>query len=58
MSVLVGNHQLIGAARIKRVSVPNGDHQALGSCRSHGSEGPIYEDIYKGIHDDENNVCL
>ena len=34
VSVLIGNHQLIGAAQIKRVSVPNGEHRA----RSHGSE--------------------
>ena len=37
-SVLIGNHQLAGAAQIKRVSVPNGDHRVPGIHRSHGSE--------------------
>ena len=36
--VLIGNHQLVGAGRNKRVSVPNGDQRSLGSHRSHGSE--------------------
>ena len=36
--VLTGSHHLIGTARIKRVSVPNGDHRAPGTHRSHGSE--------------------
>ena len=38
MSFLSGNHQLLGTAKIKRVSVPNGDHRVSGSHRSHGSE--------------------
>ena len=38
VSALFGNHQLIGTAQIKRESVPNGDHRAPGSHRSHGSE--------------------
>ena len=27
VSVLIGDHQLIGAAQIKRVNDPNGDHR-------------------------------
>ena len=38
VSVLMGNHQPIGAAQTKRVSVLDGDHQVPGSRRSHGSE--------------------
>ena len=38
VSVLFGKHQLIGAARIQRVIVPNGDHRVLGRHYSHGSE--------------------
>ena len=32
------DHQLMGVAQIKRVSIPNGDHQVPGKHRSHGSE--------------------
>ena len=53
MSVLIGKRQLIGAARINRESVPNGDHRVPGSHRSHGmavkNEYLTYEDTYKGI---------
>ena len=72
VSVPIGNHQptgvahtqlvcvpigsqLIGTAQMKRARLRHGNHQ------SHGSEENeyiIYEDIYKDIHDDENNVCL
>ena len=38
LSVLIGNHQLIGAARIERAAVLKGDHRALGSHRSLDSE--------------------
>ena len=38
MSFLIGNHQPIGAAQTKRVSVLDGDHQVPGSRRSNGSE--------------------
>ena len=38
VSVLIGNHQLIRAARTKRVSVLNGDHRVPGSRRCHDSE--------------------
>ena len=58
VSVLIGNHQPIGAARTKRVNVLDGDHRVPGSRRSHGSEGPHLRGHYKGIHDDENNVSL
>ena len=59
VSVLIGSHQLIGATRIKRVSVPNGDHRAPGTfLAAVKNEYLIFKDIYKGIHDDENNVCL
>ena len=49
MSVLIGKHQLIGGAQIQRVNVPNGDHRVPGRYLT-------YENTYKGIHDDENNV--
>ena len=53
VSVLIGKHQPIGTAQIKRVSgIP-------GSRRSNGSEEQkdlIHENIYKGIHDDGGNV--
>ena len=60
VSFLIGNHQPIGAAQTKRVSVLDGDHQVPGSRRSNGSEDEdlIHENNYKGIHDDEKNVCL
>ena len=38
MSVLIGNHKLIGADEIQRVNVQNGDHRVPGSHGSHGSE--------------------
>ena len=38
VSVLVGKHQLIGTAQIKRVSVLNGDYRVPGSHRSHDRE--------------------
>ena len=50
VSALIGNHQLAGTAE-KRVSVPNGD-------RNGSEEDLIFENISKGIHDDEKNVCL
>ena len=36
MSVMIRYRQLVGTARIKRVSVPNGDHRAPGTHHSHG----------------------
>ena len=36
--VLIGNHQLIGAAQIHRVNDPNGNHLFSGSHHSHGSD--------------------
>ena len=51
MSVQTGINNLIGAAQIQRVNDPNGDHGVPGSHHA-------YEDIFKGIHDDENNVYL
>ena len=56
-SVLIGSHQPIGTAQTKGVSVRHGDHQAHGSHISLGSEF-IFIDLYKGIHDDENNLWL
>ena len=56
-SVLIGNHQPIGTAQTKGVSVRHGDHQAHGSHISLGKE-VIFIDLYKGIHDDENNLWL
>ena len=38
MSVLIGNHKLIGAAQTHRVYDPNGDHQVLDSHHSHDRE--------------------
>ena len=38
VSALIGKPQLIGAAQIQRVNVPNGDHRVPGSHHSHGSE--------------------
>ena len=40
VSLLIGNHQPIGAARTKRVIGLDGDHRVPGSRRSYGSEGP------------------
>ena len=39
VSVLIGNHQPIGTAQIKRVSVLDCDRRVHGSHHSHGSEG-------------------
>ena len=61
MSVVIDNHQLLGAARIKRVSVLNGTIiglLAVSVLMAVKNEYFICGDIYKGIHDDENNVCL
>ena len=38
VSVLMGNHQPLGAAQTKRLRVLDGDHRVLGNRRSHGSE--------------------
>ena len=38
VSALIGKPQLIRAAQIQRVNVPNGDHRVPGSHHSHGSE--------------------
>ena len=38
VNVLIGNHQPIGTAQIKRVSVLDCDRRVLGSHQSHGSE--------------------
>ena len=50
VSVPIGS-QLIGTAQTKRVRLRYGSHI------SHGNE-IIFIDPHKGIHDDENNVCL
>ena len=44
VSVPIGS-QLIGTAQLKREGLVK-------------SEYLIYEDVYNGIHDDENNVCV
>ena len=38
VSILIGNHQPIGTAQIKRVSVVDCDRRVHGSHHSHGSE--------------------
>ena len=60
VSILIGKHHLIGAAQIQRVTDPFGDHQVPGSHHSHDREEwvPHLQRHFKGIHDDENNVCL
>ena len=52
-------HLLLGknGAQTKRVGVRHGDYQAHGNHMSFGNE-VIFIDLYKGIHDDENNVWL
>ena len=49
-------HQSIGAIQIERVNVIHG------SCLFYGSKDKkdlmLVDNIYKGIHDNENNVCL
>ena len=52
VSVLIGNQQLIGTAQIKRVSL------AVPVLMAMKNEYLIFKDIFQGIHDDENNVCL
>ena len=51
VSVLTGNHQLIGITQTKCVRLRHG------SRTIHGTE-VIFTDPFKGIHGDENNVCL
>ena len=71
MSVLIGNHQPIEVAQTKRVSVLIGSQligtaqmkrarlrQAVTSLMAVKNEYLTYTDIYKGIYNDENNVCL
>ena len=68
MSVLIGNHQLIGTAEKRRASVPI-DSQLIGGRKAqitlvglmHGSRTTygsevIFTDPHNGIHGDANNV--
>ena len=57
VSVRIGNHQPIGTPRIKRVSVLDCDRRVHGTIlMAVRMEDLIYKDIYKGIHEDENDV--
>ena len=67
VSVLIGNRKLIGIAQTRRVNVligsqPIGTTQKRARLRhgrhtTHGNE-VIFIDPLKGIHGDENHVCL
>ena len=50
LSVLIGS-QLIETAQLKRVWLLHGSHTSL-------DNEVIFLDPYRGIHGDENNVCL
>ena len=50
VSVLIGS-QLIGTAQIRCAKVRHGSHTTCGN-------EVIFIDPHKGIHGDENNVCL
>ena len=60
VSFLIGNHQPIGAARAKRVSVLDDDHRVPGSRRSHGSEGltSSTRTFTRAFMTTKINVCL
>ena len=58
VSVLIGNHQPIGVAQTKRMSVLECARRVLAVTilMAVKNEDLTYKDIYKGIHDDENNA--